>query len=173
MVLEHQTQMHNAIAAANYETRQALHQSFQMNELLERPEGFISDSARRRIDSSVDNVLHYLLMVDEFPLTDPVAGTSDFRREFESRGRNDARGRSLRDFNLQRRLFEYPCSYLIHSPAFAALPDEVRMPILTRLDEILLGKEDGADFEHLTASLRRDIRDILLATHAEFASIAE
>ena len=43
MVLEHQTQMHNAIAAANYETRQALYQSYQMNEMLGRDKDYVSE----------------------------------------------------------------------------------------------------------------------------------
>ena len=59
MVMELQTQMHNAITAANLETRQALHQSFQMNELLEREPGFISESAERRISTSADRVVKY------------------------------------------------------------------------------------------------------------------
>jgi hypothetical protein len=102
MVLEHQTQMHNAIAAANYETRSAIHQSNQMNELLGRPEGFVSDSAKRRIASSADRVLRYLLFCDEFPLTDSVRGTTSFDEDFADRGKIDSRGRSLREFDLEK-----------------------------------------------------------------------
>ncbi|WP_146455110.1 hypothetical protein [Rubripirellula tenax] len=161
MVLEHQTQMHNAIAAANYETRQALHQSFQMNELLERPEGTISDSANRRIDATANNVVRYLLMCDEFTLTSPVSGTSDFATEFAARGRRDAKGRSLREFDLQTRLFRYPCSYLIHSDAFAALPKECKSRVMTKLDAILSGRDQSPEFQLLTPELRSEIRDIL------------
>ncbi|MEZ6092603.1 MAG: hypothetical protein R3C05_32250, partial [Pirellulaceae bacterium] len=122
MVLEHQSQMHNAIAAANYETRQALHQSFQMNAFLDREEGFISDSANRRIDASADRVLQHLLMLDALRLTDPITGTSGFADDFQSRGIRDQQGRSLRDLDLKHRLFRYPCSYLIYSEAFDGLP---------------------------------------------------
>ncbi|PAY19549.1 hypothetical protein CKO51_10545 [Rhodopirellula sp. SM50] len=169
MVLEHQTQMHNAIAAANYETRQALHQSYQMNELLERPKDHISESAQRRIAASADRVLRYLLMVDEFQLTDTVKGASDFEAEFASRGIKDSRGRSLRDFDLQTRLFKYPCSYLIHSPAFDALPKQVREQVVARLFAILEGRDDSPDFEHLTPKMRRDILEILVDTKPEFS----
>jgi hypothetical protein len=173
MVLAHQTQMHNAIAAANYETRRALHQSFQMNELLDRPEGFISDSARRRIRSSADRVLRYLLMCDEFPLTAAVSGTSSFRAEFAASGRRDGRGRSLRDFDLETRLFRYPCSYLIHSPAFDALPDPVREQILSRLHAILSGRDDSPEFSHLAAATRRDVLEILSDTKPEILRSAD
>ena len=172
MVLEHQTQMHNAIAAANYETRQALHQSYQMNELLERPKDHISESAQRRIAASADRVLRYLLMVDEFQLTDTVKGASDFEAEFASRGIKDSRGRSLRDFDLQTRLFKYPCSYLIYSPAFDALPKQVREQVVARLFAILEGRDESPDFEHLTPKVRRDILEILIDTKPEFSGRA-
>lgn len=168
MVMEHQTQMHNAITAANFETRQALHQSFQMNKVMNRPEGFISDSAQRRIASAADDLLRYLLMTDEFPLTDTVAGPTRFAEEFQSRGKRDAKGRTLRELDLQTRLFKYPCSYLIESPAFAALPAEVKTVVFDRLRGILEGEENAPDFAHLSPTLRREILEILEGTIPEF-----
>lgn len=168
MVLGHQTQMHNAIAAANYETRQALYQTREMNKLLDRPEDHISDSARRRIESSADRVLRHLLMCDEFALTDGVKGSTEFSDVFQAKGKPDERGRSLRDLDLETRLFRYPCSYLIHSAAFKNLPDEVRTRVLEKLAEILDGKDESPDYKHLTKSMRRAIKEILRDTHPEF-----
>ncbi len=177
MVMEHQTQMHNAIAAANYETRLALHQSFQMNELLEREEGYISESADRRIDAVASQLLRYMLMCDEFKLEDQVAGTSGFAQNFESRGISDSKGRSLRQFDLKTRLFRYPCSYLIYNPAFDRLPDEVRSRVFRRLAGILNNssdsQEDAHNFQHLTAELRNEIREILLETKPEFRNFSD
>jgi hypothetical protein len=172
MVLEHQTQMHNAITAANFETRQALHQSFQMNKVMNRPEGFISDSAQRRIASAADDLLRYLLMVDEFPLTDTVAGPTPFGEEFQTRGRRDAKGRSLRELDLKARLFKYPCSYLIESPAFAALPAEVKTVVYQRLRTILEGDDDSPEFAHLSPTLRHEMLEILEGTIPEFKTTA-
>lgn len=172
MVLEHQTQMHNAIASANYQTRLALHQCREMNELLERGEDYISETTARRIESSADRVLKYLLMCDEFTLTDTVVGSSQFADEFTARGKFDSRGRSLRQFDLQTRLFRYPCSYLIHSPAFAALPDEVRHQVLSRLYRILEAGDDSPEYNHLTPTVRRDIAEILHETLPEYKSLA-
>ncbi len=171
MVLEHQTQMHNAIAAANYETRKALHQSFQMNDLLGREPDHISESAVRRINTSVDGVLRYLLMCDEYPLEDAVSGSSKFAAEFTSRGPRDSKDRSLRDLDLKQRLFRYPCSYLIYSPAFDGLPDEVRKPVLSRLREILENRDDSPEYAHLSPSDRREVLEILEETKPEFASL--
>jgi hypothetical protein len=172
MVLEHQTQMHNAIAWANYETRRAIHQSNQMNELLDRERGFISESAERRINRSADRVLKYLLMCDEFALVDPISGNSGFTEDFQSRGIRDSDGRSLRDLDLQQRLFRYPCSYLIYSPAFDGLPDEVRSRVLERLKDILNGGDDSQTYAHLTPKMRRGIMEILRETKPEFKKIA-
>lgn len=169
MVLEHQVQMHNAIAAANYETREAIHQSEQMNRLLGREPGMLSDSANRRIDAAAARVLRYLLMRDEFRLTSPVAGTSGFAEDFAARGVRDSQGRSLRDLDLRERLFRYPCSFLVHSPAFDGLPDEVRSRVLTGLARILRGADDSGDFDHLSVADRRAIAETLAETKPEFA----
>jgi len=168
MVMEHQTQMHNAITAANFETRQVLHQMEQMNELLDRPADYLSESAERRINKAARRVVDHLLMVDEFPLTDRVAGTSTFASEFAHRGKLDSRGRSLRELDLETRLFRYPCSYLIYSDAFDALPDLVRQRIAVRLQRILDGEETEPQYAHLTQAMRRDIQDILRDTKPDF-----
>ncbi|QDT60680.1 hypothetical protein SV7mr_32060 [Stieleria bergensis] len=173
MVLEHQTQMHNAITQANFETRMALAQSQQMNKLLDRPADHVSESAQRRIKAVVDNVLDYLLMCDEFPLTDKVQGTSTYAESFAKQGPVDSAGRSLRQLNLTSRLFEYPCSYLIYSPAFEGLPDQVRQPILQRLQEILNATQPEQKYSHLDAATRQAIDQILIATHPEYAALTD
>ncbi len=164
MVLEHQTQMHNAIAAANYETRHALYQSFQMNETLERELNHISDSADRRIDAAAERVLRYLLMCNEFQLRDKVSGTSGYAGEFSEKRIKDSKGRSLRDLDLKTRLFRYPCSYLIYGAAFDALPDQVRTRIDTGLLDILEGRNQSPTYGHLDMAMRREILEILKDT---------
>lgn len=167
MVLEHQTQMHNAIAAANYETREALYQMRHMNALLEREPDYLSESADRRISKAAERVVTHLLMSDEFTLIDPVEGTSQFAEQFARLGRQDRRGRSLRQFDLQQRLFRYPCSYLIYSPSFDALPTEVHGRVVTLLREVLEGKNQSPQYEHLSSDMRSDILEILGATKPE------
>jgi hypothetical protein len=171
MVLGHQTRMHNEIAAANYEARQAVHQSRQMNELLNRPTDYVSESAKRRIATSAQRVLDCLLYCDEFVLTDQVSSTSTFARDFAARGKRDSENRSLRDFDLRKRLFKYPCSFLIYSSAFAALPDAIRTQVLLRLNDILEGRDQNPQFAHLTAEMRADMLEILLDTLPELTTI--
>jgi len=168
MALEHQTQMHNALAAANYETRQALHQSYQMNELLDRPADLVSDSAQRRIAAVVEQVVRQLLFCDEFRLEHPVSGTSNYAVEFAALGPFDSQGRSLRQFDLQQRLFRYPCSYLIYSGAFRQLPSLARTAIVQQVTDILQAEGVRPGFEHLSPADKLAIWEILQATHPDF-----
>ncbi len=167
MVLEHQTQMHNAITLANHETQSAIHYDGIMNEALGRDADYRSESTQRRIAAVSERLLKYLLFSEEFRLTSPVAGTSSFRKDFSARGPKDGRGRSLRDFDLQTRLFKYPCSYLIYSPAFDALPAPVLEHVAKRLGDVLSDRDQSAEFLHLSAQDRQNIMEILRDTKPE------
>lgn len=164
LVLEHQAEAHNLLTRANFQTRQALHQEAALNRELKQPADYRWDSTTSRIKAAGEPLVKYLLFSGEAALTAPVRGTSSFADEFARRGPRDDRGRSLRDFDLERRLFKFPCSYLIYSRSFDALPGEVRDYVLRRLWEVLTGRDAGKDFAHLTAADRAAIREILLAT---------
>ena len=172
MVLEHQSQMHNLITRASFETRRANYHDAVMNAALKRSEDYSSESTGRRISSAAEKLIEYLLFSDEFQLKSPVAGTSDFASEFSSRGPRDGQGRSLRDFDLQTRLFRYPCSFLIYSEAFDAMPQPMLDAVYSRLVEILAvaPKSTGEEspFAHLSESDRNAIREILTETKPAF-----
>ncbi len=171
IVLEHQAQMHNAITKASYTFRKAMASQKIMNEALERDERFLSDSTKRRLSSAAANVVDHLLFKDEFQLKSPIAGTSSFTKDFQSNREEDSQGRSLREFDLKTRLFRYPCSYLIYSQSFDALPPEMLEQIYGQLSNVLAGEpEEG--FEHLSASDRTAILEILRDTKPSFATIA-
>ncbi len=164
ITLEHQTQMHNYITQANYETRRALAYQEGLNKAFGDPAGTIGESTRRRIESSGEKLVRYMLFVDEAKWTDPIVGTSTFSVDFAARGKKDPKGRSLRDFDLKTRLFRYPCSYEIDSEAFDALPSICRDHVLKRLYEILSGKDQSREFERIDQETRRAILEILRAT---------
>jgi hypothetical protein len=164
MVLEHQAGMLNRLARAGMETRMALHYQHELNKAMGRPADEPSDSARSRIRSVGDAVVEYMLFHDEAHLTDRIEGTSSFAADFVARGRRDSKGRSLRDLDLKRRLFRYPCSYLIYSHAFDSLPAEVKDHVYRRLWEILSdGATDGKG-PSLATEDRQAILEILRAT---------
>jgi hypothetical protein len=164
MVLEHQTRMTNLITRVGYETRMALHEQQAINSALGEPEDKLSDSARRRIDNAAEALLKYMLFADEALLDSPVKGTSAFAKDFEARSPRDRRGRSIRDLDLTRRMFRYPCSYLIYSQAFDSLPGIARDRIYRRLWEVLTGADKTPLFARLTPTDRTAIYEILSET---------
>jgi hypothetical protein len=164
MVLEHQVQMQNYLTLAGYETRHALFYDQVMNEALERPADYQSESTQRRVAAAGDKLLKYLLFAEEFPLTETVSGAAEFRRDFEARGPRDSQGRSLRDLDLQHRMLKYPCSYLIYSESFDRLPAPVHAYVTGRLRRILTGEDDDPAFARLSLEDRRAVLEILSET---------
>lgn len=148
LVLAHQTQMHNLITLTNYQTRIAQ----------------FKNAPASSFEKPAEELVRYLLFADEAPLTDAIRGNTDYAAQFAARGPRDAKGRSLRDFDLKTRIFKYPCSYLIYSEAFDAIPDPAKSFIYHRLLEVLTGQDRSAAFARLTAKDRTNIFEILLAT---------
>jgi len=162
MVMEHQTTAHNLLTAANYQTRIALSQQAAGHHSAEE--------TVRRIKMVGDPLVEYLLFSREAELTEPVRGTTGFAAEFAARGPRDKRGRSLRDFDLKRRLFKYPCSYLVYSAPFDALPKEMQDFLSQRMGEILSGADRSRGFTNLSAADRQAIVGILKETKPSLAA---
>src|SRR5262245_10837126 len=171
LVLEHQTEMHNLIARANLQTRLALYEETELNRELGRRTDYRSETTLRRIKNVSEPLVKYLLFAKETQLTDKVRGTSSFADDFARRGPRDAKGRSLRDFDLEKRLFKHPCSYLIYSKSFDSLPAEVKSYVYGRIQDILAGRDYSHEFDHLSADDRQAIREILRATKPELANL--
>src|SRR5262249_23143014 len=124
MVFAHQSHMTNLITRVGWEARIA------------SPDATI-DVTRAPLRDAVDELVDSALFVDEEPLTASVRGTTGFAETFSTRGPIDRQGRSLRQLDLEHRLFRYPCSFMLYSEAFAALPDAVRHAIYGRIWDIL------------------------------------
>jgi hypothetical protein len=112
----------------------------------------------------VREVVDYLLFVHEAPLPSPVQGSSAFAQQFAAQGPRDSKGRSLRDLDLEQWLLRYPCSYMIYTEAFDALPAPAKAAVYERMWEILSGQEKGASYSRLTAADRQAIIEILRDT---------
>lgn len=164
VVLEYQTAVHNLITRANHETRVALAQSDEINRALGAPLRPLTEGSKRRIGYACEPLVEALFYGEEAPLTAPIKGNSTFAAEFEKRGPFDRKGRSLRQFDLAKRIFRYPLSYLIYSKAFAGLPPEAREVVVGRMKEILDGRDSKAEFSHLSAEDRQAIREIVRDT---------
>lgn len=117
-----------------------------------------------RLDDWIEETVAYMLFADEAPLAEPIKGVSTFTATFPRRGPHDARGRSLRDFDLRTRLFRQPLSYMIYSRAFDALPDGARERVYERLHDVLTGADESPRFRHLDEAARRAILQIVAET---------
>jgi hypothetical protein len=167
LVLAHQTQMHNLITLANYQTRIALHKA---KLPADARADAIPEAVRQQYEKPAEQLVRYLLFADEAPLTAPVKGTSSYAADFSALGPRDAKGRSLRDFDLHTRIFKYPCSYLIYSEAFDSLPSQAKEYVYRRLFDVLTGKDQTPAFARLDGDTRRAIFEILLATKPAFSA---
>ena len=171
MVLEYQSLVKNRLTHANFTTREALHYQASMNRALGDPENTPLESVTHRIQSAGDSLVDALLFVDEPALTAPIRGTSGFAEQFAKQGPRDRKGRSLRDFDLEHRMFKYPCSYLIYSDAFRQLPAEVRDYVWQRLRTVLTETIPSEKFAHLTATDRQAIVEIICDTVPDLPAI--
>jgi len=147
MTLEHQTRMTNLMIRTAWDARVA-----------ERT------GEHERIDGDVEAMVTYMLFADERRIYDPIQGVSSFTKTFSERGPRDRQGRSLRDFDLQTRLFKYPLSYMIYSETFDAMPDVVRERLYRRLYDVLTGKDQSKAFARLSDADRHAILEILVDT---------
>jgi len=143
LVFEHQVRIMNLLTRAAWESRIAL----AGNHSLTQP-------ARTALNELADS----MLFVGEAPLQGEIEGTSGFAEAFASRGPRDRKGRSLRDLSLRGRLLRYPCSYMIYSETFDALPTEAKAAVYRRMWKVLSAKP---------AEDRQAIVEILRETKSE------
>lgn len=163
-VFAHQAAAHNALTRASFDVRAALHREAALNRDLHQPPDYRWPSTNTVLDGAAKALVECFLFCDEAPLAGPIAGTTTFATDFAARGPTDGAGRSLRQFDLERRLFRHPCSFLVYSPSFDPLPAELRARFWARMDAVLTAADPGPRFAHLSADDRRAIRAILVAT---------
>ncbi len=120
--------------------------------------------ADTELDEAIDRLVSYMLFVGEIKLSAPIRGVSTFTQTFPKRGPRDSKGRSLRDFDLQTRMFKYPLSYMIYTAAFDGLPVPARERFYRRLYDVLTGKVTSGEYSQLNAERRREILEILIET---------
>ena len=152
MTFEHQVRMVNLIARISRQAREV------------EKSGNADGTATEALKTGIDEMLQYMLFVEEAPLREPLQGVSSFASTFASRGPRDSEGRSLRDFDLQTRVFRYPLSYMIYSASFETIPDSVKAQLYKRLYDILTNRDTSGAFARVSTVDRKAIFEILRAT---------
>jgi len=142
MVLTHQAGMTNLLTRAAFEARMATGDPAVVEPIMK---------------GIANEVVDHLLFQDEAKLSDRVRGSSGFAERFSKSGPRDRKGRSLYELDLNTRLFKYPCSYLIYSPAFDALPPVIKEPIYRRMWEVLSTDAKGRETIDILRETKRDL----------------
>ena len=127
-MFDHQGHAINLLTRLGWETRYAAAEG-----RLDFTKGDLRDILKEAVD--------YFLFAGETPLASPVQAGSAFAKSFSSTGPRDRKGRSLRELDLQTRLFKYRCSYMIYSPAFDALPQDARAAVLLGLRQRITDRD--------------------------------
>ena len=152
MTLNHQVHATNLINSLNARTRDLI----SIDNL--DPEN------RKAVEANIDALTVCLLYADAIPLASPIRGVSTFTDTFPKAGPHDPQGRSLRDFDLQTGLFRYPLSYMIYSPAFAALSAPVKAVVYQRLLSVLTGNGRSPLLAKIPLDTRKAALEIFRAT---------
>jgi hypothetical protein len=152
LVFDHQMHAINLLTKLNWESRIAS-----------------AGKAERSVPLALVNELaDYLLFVGEMPPSVPLTARPGFAANLAAKFPRDHRGRSLVQLDLEKRVFRYPCSYLVYSAAFDGLGPEVKAAIYDRLRTILSGRDTHRKYENLTASDRLAVLEILRDTKPDF-----
>jgi hypothetical protein len=152
---EHQIGFHNLVTLGLYRTRDALAVGG----------GSVRLQDRQELDEIAWRLVRYLLFQGEVAL--PEGGLRpdpELRNAFLARQIVGPSGRSLRELDLENRLFKNRCSYMIYTKGFAALPREFRQRVLRGLTLALAEQGAPAEFGYLPPEEKRSIRLILRET---------
>jgi hypothetical protein len=141
MVFDHQGRAMNLLTRLGWETRVAAAYG--------SPD-FSKGELREVLKATID----YLSLAGEATLAGPVHGVSTFEKTFAQQGPRDRAGRSLRELDLQTRLFKYRCSYMIYSRAFDALPADAKRELLAGLARAITDRDTLAILDDTKAGWR-------------------
>ena len=155
LVFDHQMHAINLLTRLNWESRVA-------------SSGAHASETEETIRGLVNELADYLLFVGEVPPAVPLIAHSGFAAWLESKAPRDGNGRSCGQLDLTRRLFRYPCSYMLYTEAFDALPSTLRSAVYRRMADILSGKDADPRYARFAPDDRRAVLEILSNTRQDF-----
>ncbi len=170
LIFEHQAYLSGYITRANFKSRVVLARNG------EDPSGAtawstLPQNVQKPLKAMLEPLVRAMLFVDATPFVSPISSSSGFDKWFEARGPWDPKGRSLRELDLQTRVFKHRLSYLVYSAAFDGMPECARDYVYRRLADILSGRDQSPTFSYLSAGERAELLDILTSTKPAFATV--
>lgn len=132
LALEQQVTVHNVLVRASIQARVALAADARWTEAT--GDAGMRTSTRRLLASLAREIASVLLLAGEPSLAGHDAAPDPaFATAFADLWPRDAAGVALGRLDLRERTFTLPLSPMVHAPAFAALPAELRGRVLERL----------------------------------------
>jgi hypothetical protein len=167
LVFEHQVGVQNILTKANQECLRMVTYQTNLQRELNEPVSTepVYESVRHVFSEASQQVLDALLFKDEAALPeDGIQGVGGFAKAFASMDRDGAGALSLRELDLQHRLFKYRCSYLIQGSTFNRLQPTLRRRVLQRLWRVLTDPAAEPRYDYLETTEREGIRQILASS---------
>lgn len=167
LVFEHQVSVQNILTKANQECLRMM--AYQTNLQRELKERVIAEPAYESVQhvftEASQEILDALLCKDDAALPEGgIQGVGGFAKVFGSNEKTAINGLSLKQLDLQQRLFKYRCSYLIESANFDRLQPTLRRRVLQRLWRVLTDPPSEPRYAYLETAERNVIRQVL-ASH--------
>jgi hypothetical protein len=168
LVLEHQTLAQNLITRVLFKVHQVLPQEAGK---AKAPKSWstLSPEKQQELKPVIEPLVRALFFADAAPLAGQVITSSGFTERFARRGPRDSEGRSLRDLQVDQRLFRHRLSYMIYTDSYKALPVYAREYIESRIVEVLQGRDQTGLSDSLDPAERAEISQILVDTLPRFA----
>jgi hypothetical protein len=158
---EHQAGFVNRAIEAAYRVRTMLHGN----------DGKAGPEDLELLDGQARLLTRYLLFADEAPLpAGGLEGDPTFRSDFLRNRRMAGNGASLKDFDLQARLFKHRCSYMIYSSVFQGLPSVLKERVYGCIRDALRSNPTDSEFAYLPAEEKQSIAQILRETLPDLPS---
>jgi hypothetical protein len=175
-VLEHQTWLQNQITRVDYKIRTVMERDGAAAGAAGRTTPIrswadISPNDTGRLQQMMEPLVRALFLRDAVPFEDRMTGSSGFAARFQKLGPSDSRGRSLRELDLETRLFRYPLSFLIYSEQLDDLPPYALDYVHARIVEVLQGKDTTGIAASLSAADRKAVTEILIDTKPALAAL--
>ncbi len=177
LVLEHQTQMQNAMTRVNYKVRTIMSRESPATAGGAQPTAAprhwedITAADQQRLQRMIEPLVAGLFFQGAATWASPIEGSNGFAARVSKLGPRDSRGRSLRELDLTTRLLRYPLSYTIYSEQFDGLPEYALDYIYARIVEILTGRDTTGIAAGMTAAERQAITEILIDTKPALAAL--
>lgn len=155
LILEHQAGFMHIALEASYRARTYRHIG----------KGKLKPENVEVLHGLAEELVRYLLFADEAKF--PAGGIRvdpRYREDFLADRKEASNGISLKDLDLETRLFKHRCSYLIYGDVFQATPDLFRQHVYQVLGEAISIENPDPDFSYLAVDEKKAIRGILRET---------